>query len=177
MKYTLKKVIQLSEIIGGIAIVTSLIFVGIQFRENTIATKSATANAANAIVIAWYTETVNSAQSSKLMWDYIKDPKSITSSGEIYQVTVLVHGLILSFQNSYYLAAEGTLDQNILKSLTAALIAVKNQPGFLEYWENRKSLFFEEFRDYLTAILVSDSEVTEGIYENLKDDEEEENIS
>ncbi|RMZ51668.1 hypothetical protein EB822_01715 [Flavobacteriaceae bacterium PRS1] len=177
MKYTLKKVIKLSEIIGGIAIVTSLIFVGIQFRENTIATKSATANAANAIVIAWYTETGNSAQSSQLMWDYIKDPKSITSSGEIYQVTVLVHGLILSFQNSYYLAAEGTLDQNILKSLTAALIAVKNQPGFLEYWENRKSLFFEEFRDYLTAILVSDSEVTEGIYENLKDDEEEENIS
>ena len=136
MKYTLKKVIKLSEIIGGIAIVTSLIFVGIQFRENTIATKSATANAANAIVIAWYTETGNSAQSSQLMWDYIKDPKSITSSGEIYQVTVLVHGLILSFQNSYYLAAEGTLDQNILKSLTAALIAVKNQPGFLEYWEN-----------------------------------------
>jgi len=177
MKYTLKKVIKLSEIIGGIAIVTSLIFVGIQFRENTIATKSATANAANAIVIAWYTETGNSAHSSQLMWDYIKDPKSITSSGEIYQVTVLVHGLILSFQNSYYLAAEGTLDQNILKSLTAALIAVKNQPGFLEYWENRKSLFFEEFRDYLTAILVSDSEVTEGIYENLKDDEEEENIS
>ena len=177
MKYTLKKVIKLSEIIGGIAIVTSLIFVGIQFRENTIATKSATANAANAIVIAWYTETGNSAQSSQLMWDYIKDPKSITSSGEIYQVTVLVHGLILSFQNSYYLAAEGTLDQNILKSLTAALIAVKNQPGFLEYWENRKSLFFEEFRDYLTAILVSDSEVTEGIYENLKDDEEEKNIS
>ncbi|MBN4047250.1 hypothetical protein JYU05_01765, partial [bacterium AH-315-P13] len=65
------------------------------------------------------------------------------------------------------------LDQNILKSLTAALIAVKNQPGFHEYWENRKSLFFEEFRDYVTTTLTSDSEVTEGIYENLKDDDEE----
>jgi hypothetical protein len=173
MKYTLKKVALLTEIIGGIAIVVSLIFVGIQFKENTIATKSATANAANAITIAWYSETGNSAQSSQLIWNYLKDPKSITSNAEKYQVTILLHGLFLAFQNSYYLANEGTLDQNILESLTAALIAVKNQPGFHEYWENRKSLFFVEFRDYMTSILTSDSEVTEGIYENLKDEDEE----
>jgi hypothetical protein len=177
MKYTLKKVALLTEIIGGIAIVISLIFVGFQFRDNTIATKSATANAANAITIAWYNETGNSAQSSKLMWDYIKNPKSITSGGEKFQVTMLIHGLLLSFQNSYYLAAEGTLDQNVHESLSAALIAAKNQPGFLEFWENRKSLFFEEYRDYVTSILTSDSEVTEGIYENLKDEEKEEIIS
>jgi len=175
MKYNLKKIALLAEIIGGFAIVVSLIFVGIQFRESTKATKSSTANAANAIAVAWYSETGNSAQSSQLMWDYIKDPKSL-SNGEKYQVTLLLHGLFLSFQNSYYLGAEGTLDQNILKSLTAALIAVKNQPGFHEYWENRKSLFFEEFRDYVTTTLTSDSEVTEGIYENLKDDEVEEVI-
>jgi hypothetical protein len=177
MKYSLKKIALYAEIFGGIAIVVSLIFVGIQFRDNTIATKSATANAANAIAIAWYSETGNSAQSSQLLWDYIKDPKNITSNAEKYQVTILLHGLFLSFQNNYYLANEGTLDQNILKSLTAALIAVKNQPGFHEYWENRKSLFFVEFRDYVTSILMSDSEVTEGIYKNSKDDKEEKIIS
>jgi hypothetical protein len=171
MKYTLKKIALYAEIFGGIAIVVSLIFVGIQFRENTKATKSSTANATNAMAVAWYSETGNSAQSSHLLWNYLKDPKSITSNAEKYQVTLLLHGLMLSFQNSYYLAAEGTLDQNVLGSLTASLIAVKNQPGFQEYWDNRKSLFFEEFRDYVTSILTSDSEVTEGIYENLKDDE------
>ena len=107
------------------------------------------------------------------MWDYFKNPKSISSNGEKLQVTILLHGLTLSFQNSYYLANEGTLDQNVHESLTAALKAAKNQPGFLEFWENRKSLFFVEFREYMTSILESDSEVTEGIYENLKDEEEE----
>ncbi len=173
MKYNLKKIALLAEIIGGFAIVVSLIFVGIQFKENTKATKSATANAANAITIAYYSEIGNSAQSSQLMWNYIKDPKSITSSGEKYQATILIHGLVLSFQNSYYLANEGTLDQNVQESLTAALKAVKNQPGFVDFWENRKSLFFEEFRDYVTSLLTSDSNVTEGVYENLKDDDEE----
>ena len=177
MKNKLKNIALIAEIFGGIAILITLIFVGIQFKENTKATKSATANAANAITIAWYTETGNNAQSTELMWDYIKDPKSITSKAEKYQVTILLHGLFLAFQNSYYLVNEGTLDQNVHESLTASLKAVKNQLGFLEFWENRKSLFFEEFRDYLTSIFDSDSEVTEGIYENLKDDEEEENIS
>ena len=177
MKYSLKKIALYAEIFGGIAIVVSLIFVGIQFRDNTIATKSATANDANAITVAWYIETGNSAQSSQLLWDYIKNPKRITSKAEKYQVTMLLHGLFLAFQNSYYLSAEGTLDQNVHKSLTAAISAVKNQPGFIEYWELRKSLFFEEFRDYVTAIFVSDSEVTEGIYKNLKDNKEEEIIS
>ena len=84
---------------------------------------------------------------------------------------VLCRNLMNSFQNGYYLANEGTLDQNIIKSLTASVIAAKNQLGIIEFWENRKSLFFEEFRDYITSILESDAEVTEGIYENLKDDE------
>ena len=103
MKYSLKKTALITEIIGGIALFISLIFVGIQFRENTIATKSATANAANAITVSWYNEAGNSAQSSQLLWEYIKDPKSITTGAEKFQATILMHGLILSFQNNYYL--------------------------------------------------------------------------
>ena len=168
MKYPLKKIALITEIIGGIALFISLIFVGVQFRENTIATKSATANAANAITVSWYTETGNSAQSSQLLWDYIKDPKSITTSAEKFQATILMHGLILSFQNNYYLSNEGTLDQNVQESLTASISAIKNQPGWKEYWENRKSHFFVEFRDYMNSILTSDSDVDEGIYDTLK---------
>ena len=168
MKYPLKKIALITEIIGGLALFISLIFVGVRFKENTIATKSATANAANAITVSWYTETGNSEQSSQLLWNYIKDPKSITTSAEKFQATILMHGLILSFQNNYYLSNEGTLDQNVQESLTASISAIKNQPGWKEYWENRKSHFFVEFRDYMNSILTSDSDVDEGIYDTLK---------
>ena len=124
MKYSLKKTALITEIIGGIALFISLIFVGVQFRENTIATKSATANAANAITVSWYNEAGNSAQSSQLLWDYIKDPKSITTGAEKFQATILMHGLILSFQNNYYLASEGTLDQDVQESLTASILSL-----------------------------------------------------
>ena len=90
MKYSLKKIALITEIIGGVALFVSLIFVGVQFKENTTATKSATANAANAITVSWYTETGNSKQSSQLLWDYIKDPKSITTAAEKFQATILL---------------------------------------------------------------------------------------
>ena len=40
---------------------------------------------------------------------------------------------------------------------------------FQEYWQNRESHFFVEFRDYMNSILTSDSEVYEGIYDTLKE--------
>ena len=43
MKYRLKNIALVAEIFGGIAILISLIFVGFQFKENTKATRSATA--------------------------------------------------------------------------------------------------------------------------------------
>ena len=167
-RYSLKKIALYTEVIGGIAIVISLIFVGVQFRENTIATKSATANSANAMAVSWYTSTGGDGQTSQLLWNYIKNPNDLTNA-EKYQATLIMHGLFLSFQNSYYLAKEGTLDQSVHESLTASIVAAKNQPGFIDYWENRKSLFFVEFRDYVTATMESDSEITEGIYLNLKE--------
>mgnify|MGYP001165040079 FL=1 len=168
MKFSLKKIALITEIMGGLALFISLIFVGVQFKENTIATKSATANAANAITVSWYTTTGNSEQSSQLLWDYIKNPKSMTTDAEKFQATILMHGLILSFQNNFYLANEGTLDQNIQESLTTSIGSIKNQPGWQEYWKNRESHFFEEFRDYMNSILTSDSGVDEGIYDTLK---------
>lgn len=177
MKYNLKKVALITEIIGGISIIISLIFVGFQFRENTIATKSATANATNAMIVAWYTATGNSEQSSQLMWNYLKNPEKIQSNAEKYQATMLIHGLILAFQNSFYLENQGTLDHNVQESLTAAVRAVKDQPGWKDYWENRKSIFFAEFRDYITSIMNSDSEVNEGIYKNLLQSEIKEKIT
>jgi len=167
--FDLKKTALIAEIIGGVAIIISLIFVGIQFKENTLATRSATANATNAMIVAWYSETGNSEQSSQLMWNYLKDPESIQKNSEKFQATMLIHGLHLAFQNSFYLENQGTLEHNMQESLTAAIRAVKDEPGWKEYWKNRESLFFLEFRSYVNNIISTDSEVNKGIYNNVRD--------
>ena len=157
----------LGEMIGGIAIIFSLIYVGAQIRQNTKATKSASANATIATTTAWYSAIGNNMQSSALMWNYFADPYSL-SPEERLQFVMNFHGLFLSFQNCHYLVTEGTLEKRIEESMTEVLVGVKDQPGFEVFWEQRKSIFFKEFRDYVESILITNRQVSVGLFKKIE---------
>ena len=167
MKDRLQKISIITEIVGAVAIVVSLIFVGIQFIENTKATKSATAASTIGTISSWYTEMGNNEQSSSLFYNYMADPDSLTSE-ERFQVIITLHGLFLTFQNSYYLSQEGTLDSRIQESITKAAVGVKDQPGFRLFWKLRRELFFPEFQKHIDEIVDTDIEISEGMYKSLE---------
>jgi len=83
--------------------------------------------------------------------------------------------MILTFQNSYILVKDGTLDVRILESLMEVIKDVRNQPGMLYYWKTRKSIFFEEFRAYIDEILQSSDQVSEGVYKTFGEDKTKDN--
>ena len=168
MENRLQKISIVTEIVGAIAIVISLIFVGIQFTENTKTTKSATAASTVATISSWYIEMGNNQQSSSLFWNFMADPESLTSE-ERFQVIINLHGLFLTFQNSYYLSQQGTLDSHIQASITKAAVGVKDQPGFRLFWKLRRELFFPEFQKHIDEIVDADIEISEGMYKAVED--------
>lgn len=163
MKIKLKKIALIVEILGGVAILISLIFVGIQLKDNTKATRSSTATATIGTMTDWYVTMGTNAEASSSFWKFLSDPNSMTKEEQLQHIYNL-HGLLLTFQNSYYLALEGTLDERIPESLNQVIIGVKDQPGFQLYWKARKSIFFKEYRDYVDEIMKSNTKVSEGIY-------------
>ena len=163
MKVKLKKIALITEILGGVAILISLLFVGIQLKENTKATRSSTATATIGTMTDWYATMGTNAEASRSFWRFLADPDSMTKEEQLQHIYNL-HGLLLTFQNSYYLALEGTLDERIPESLNQVIVGVKNQPGFQLYWNARKSIFFKEYRDYVDEILNSTENVSKGIY-------------
>ena len=163
MKFKLKKFALIAEIFGGIAILVTLIFVGFQFRENAKATRSATATATIDIMTNWYVTMGANAETSKSFYRFLEDPESMTKEERLQHIYNF-HGLFLAFQNSYYLSLEGTLDERIPKSLNQVVYGVKDQPGFKLYWNARKSIFFDEYRDYVDELLISTDIVSDGIY-------------
>ena len=167
MENKLQKITIVTEIVGALAIVISLIFVGIQFTENTKATKSATAASTVATISSWYTEMGNNQQSSSLFWNFMAAPDSL-SSEERFQVIISLHGLFLTFQNSYYLSQQGTLDSHIQASITKAAVGVKDQPGFRLFWKLRRELFFPEFQKHIDEIVDTDIEISEGMYKAVE---------
>ncbi|WP_228853485.1 hypothetical protein [Aegicerativicinus sediminis] len=166
MENRIQKISIITEIVGAIAIVISLIFVGIQFTENTKATKSATAASTVATISSWYNEMGNNQQSSSLFYNFMADPEALTSE-ERFQVIISLHGLFLTFQNSYYLSQQGTLDSHIEESITKAAIGVKDQPGFRLFWKLRRELFFPEFQNHIDEIVDTDIEISEGMYKSV----------
>ena len=158
-----KKTPNLMEALGALALVLSLVFVGVQIRESNRATRSAMASAIIDSTSAWYVEIGNDGTSSALIYHYFRDPNSL-SVEERFQAAMNLHGIFLIFQNSYYLANEGTLEQSILHSLTAAIVGIKEQPGFHLYWKQRRSLFTEGFQEFIDSILASEKKISEGIF-------------
>lgn len=50
---------------------------------------------------------------------------------------MMFHGAFLAFQNSYLIAAEGTIDTELREALTGAIVLVKDLPGMRRYWRQR----------------------------------------
>jgi len=158
-----KRKFTLVEILGGMGLILSLIFVGIQIRENNRATMSAMASASVDSISTWYVEIGNEDQSSALFYQYLANPSSL-SPEQKFQAAMNLHGLFLIFQNTYYLANEGTLEKRILHSLTEAIAGVKAQPGLLLFWKQRKSLFLKGFQEHVDLILTSERSASEGLF-------------
>ena len=82
---------------------------------------------------------------------------------------IIINGIMLTWQNSYYSVQEGSLDKNVQQSLLEIINGVKDLPGFQIYWKARKPTFLREFQDYLEVIMAADKVNSEGIYTIKKD--------
>jgi hypothetical protein len=160
---TLEKWALIAEIVGSVAIVISLIFVGVQLRANTSATRSATASAASSATTAWYNAMGTSAQASALFFNFFNDPDAL-SPEERLQAVFVVHGALVNFQTSFMLANEGTLDSQIKDAILEAIVVVKDKPGFKYYWEQRRAFFYEEFQEYVEQLTKVERSTSKDIF-------------
>ena len=129
MKLKLSDMASVAEVIGAVAIVISLIYVGVQVSDSTRAVRSATANETASALSNWYGQLGTSEQASQVFINGITDPDSL-SREELFQFVIQMHGLMLEYQAAYYLSQEGTLDTELQESITNTLLGVKDMPGF-----------------------------------------------
>ena len=159
----LEQLANIAEVVGMLVVAITLIFFTVQMRQGTRATRSATANESISTVGAWYQQMGNNEQSSALFYNALADPEA-QSPEKWFQFVCLAHGVLLAFQNAFYLGREGTLDDRITHSLTEVLVGIKGQPGFRLFWRQRKGIFFPEFQEYVETIMSSDHRVSEGVF-------------
>jgi hypothetical protein len=155
MKLKLSDWASLAEIISAIALIISLIYVGIQVSDGTRAVRSASVNEASLAVQNWYLELGSNSQMSELIYRALMSKKPLEDHEE-YQFLLGFHSLYLGFQNNYLMSKEGTLDASTRDAFLNVMLAVRDTPGFKRFWRQRKTFLHPEFVSYVDEILARD---------------------
>ena len=134
MKWKLSEMASIAEIIGAFAVVISLVYVGVQVSDSAGAVRSASANDANVALQNWYLEIGSDQQTSELFYNALTSEEALSNQEE-FQFLMMFHGAFLPFQNSFFLAEEGTIDAELREAITAAILGVKDTPGMKRYWQ------------------------------------------
>jgi hypothetical protein len=156
-----------AEVVGAFAVVISLIYVGIQVNDGVGASRSASVNDANVALQSWYLELGSNQQASTLFYRGLLSEEALPNEEE-FQFLMIFHGVFLAFQNSFWLAEEGTLDPELLDALTVAILGVKDTPGMRRYWRQRRSYLNASFAVYVDQLLERETNTSMDIYRSAE---------
>jgi len=152
-----------AEILGAVAVIVSLIYVGYQVNVNTSAIRSAAANDASVAMQTWYLEMGSNRQSSDMWFNAMTSPEPLATHDE-FQFMMMMHAVLLGMQNSYLLSREGTIDIEFREGITIAIVAVKDLPGMRRFWRQRKGFFHSGFAEYVDGLLARQAIETLDMY-------------
>ena len=156
MRLKLSEWASVAEIVGAAAVIISLAYVGYQVNDNTSAIRSAAANDASVAMQSWYLEMGSNREASDLWFNAMTSPEPLPTHDE-FQFMMMMHAVLLGMQNSYLLAQEGTIDKEFREGITTALVAVKDLPGMMRYWRQRRDFFHSGFAEYVDSLLAREA--------------------
>jgi hypothetical protein len=138
----------LSEALGVLVVVGSLIFVGFQMRQTA---KAINVNSNHGIQEAFRDNVMRIAESdvlSSIFQREISKPGSVTGLEE-YRFALLLQSSIQLYANAYYQHKVGALDAATWDSLDAQFGNFLKTPGARAYWQRSGSNYPKDFENYL----------------------------
>ena len=146
----------IGEIVGGIAVIATLIYLALQIRQANVAThRNMYAQAATAISEYWLslakTPELNDSLNHMLLG-------SETQSESDRARGYLVMDSYLSLMESYFLHNRQYGERLSQDRWGRILQRMLVTPGGLVYWKKRKPSFHEEFADYIDEIVARGTE-------------------
>lgn len=106
--WSLGRMHQVAELVAAIAVVFSLVFVGIQIRDNTIASEAATYQESIAYDMDLLLTIGSSREVSRVYFAFVNDPDSLDGD-ELLQGRTLLTASVRNFENLYVQHEAGML--------------------------------------------------------------------
>lgn len=163
---TLENLANLAEVIGVVAVIASLVFVGIQIRDgNRLARAQMHQQVADSLISFTMAYGGFSNEAGEAMHDpeVLKTlPRSELEHFSAYQIGYWKH-----MENVYYQHQNGFVADSYWFSTVTLATVVLNRPGVQVWWQARKSMFAKEFVDFIDSQPVPEApiDIRKGVSE------------
>lgn len=144
----------IGEVVGAITVLVTLVYLAVQVKRNTLALKSAAAQAVHENFANWY----SSAQSDSKLLDIstkgIRDYSSLSES-EKAQFIAMFMSLSSHTQNAFVKWQEGSLSVELWRGWEYVSMNFFSTPGGRLFWKERAYLFSDAFQIYIRDDLMA----------------------
>ena len=145
-----KKIKDAAELVGIVAIVISLIFVGLEVRQSAAATRGATQQALADAAREASAALVEDVETAELILRFLSATDwSDFTEAERFRSVILFTSMLRVYESAYYQRNEGNLSVELWAGWEASLRGVAPMPGVALYWTERRHYFDERFRLYV----------------------------
>jgi hypothetical protein len=138
----------ISESLGLIIVVSSLIYVGSEVRQNAKATRAATMNN---MMNAWgdaYRGLSESENVGRLVWTGAQNPGEL-SGADRWRFSIQISALFHNFQNAHYQWKVGVYDEDSWAAQSHYFANLMSLPGIRATWDERQEMFSSDFRNFV----------------------------
>jgi len=145
---TFEEIQYVSQVVAVLGILGSLVFVGLQIRQNT-AIARAQVHQQLSDTFTVYLETLSNH--SRVVFGGTSGSRTLEdlSDEELLQFSFLMAGLFKIWENAYYQYKSGFLTEHHWESNSKWMLTWFHMPGVQIWWRVRKDLFAGEFQDFL----------------------------
>lgn len=149
----LEELAYISQVVGVIAVFASLIFVGLQIRQNTKALKATSHHAVTDSFNAINNMIANDPTVAR-RWQLGMAGAAELSEYERASVAMMMLGYMRIFETLYYQYTNGTLDKKLFDAeLKTLKWTVTENPGFLAWWSTNPISLSTEFRTFIDGLI------------------------
>ena len=145
---TLEQFASIGEIVSGIAVIISLVYVAIQIRTNTESERSATYQSIVSDFGALNNTMASTPELSHLFVEAMEDYHQLTSDQKA-RISQVFFQCFRFFENMFYQYRKGYLDEEVWIGWKRLMLTYYSRPGFQTWWQHRRDVYSEPFATFL----------------------------
>ena len=140
----------IADILAAIAVILTVIYLGIQIRKNTLATHSQTYQLATS-ALAEMAEIIGSSKElARIFRIGMINPDKLDED-ESAQFGYLGISLFRRFENVFFQYQSGMIDEDFWTGHRDNILWFFHRPGMQAWWKDRKFAFSKSFREFLDS--------------------------